>query len=141
MKLPIRTLLELHAALASLDGRQRVIKDGETEKIVVVPYAFSGKTRWNIAKNLSVLKRVNEDYVKARDALINELSGGNGTIDENDTTSIKRMNEELKQVLDTEEDALGLLTFDLAALNLDDNPIAGSVLVMLTPLIADKSAA
>lgn len=138
-KLSIRTLLELNAAMLALDGSPVVVKDADkkTDKTVTVPYQFSGKVRWNVAKNLSILKRVSENFASTRDALINEVSGGTGRIEPENETAIKTLNDKIAEVFATEEDTKGLLTLPLEGLNLDTNQIPLAVLAALEPIIAE----
>lgn len=138
-KLAVRTLLEISSALSSLDGTPTSVKseDGKSEKIILVPYKFNGKNRWNIAKNLNVLKGVSENLTKARDAVINELSNGSGKIDPADEATIKAFNEKFAEVLDAEESTKGLLAISLAGLNLDENQIPASILAALEPIVAE----
>lgn len=142
--LPIKTLLEINAALSSLDGTPTIVKGEKNEgdpdtadKIVTVPYQFSGKVRWGISKNLNVLKRVSEDFGKTRDALINEVSNGTGRIEPDNETAIKTLNDKVAEVFATGEETKGLLTLPLDGLNLDLNQIPVAVLAALEPIIAE----
>lgn len=136
--LPIRTLLEINAALSALDGTPTVVKgENGVEKTVIVPYQFSGKVRWGISKNLNVLKRVSEDFSKTRDALINEVSNGTGRIEPENEAAIKLLNSKVAEVFATEEDTKGLLSLPFDGLNLDTNQIPVSILAALEPIIAE----
>ncbi len=134
--LTVRDIITLHGALSSLDGYAHIIKgeDGK-DKSITVPYKFTGKVRWNIAKALTITKTYTDNYTKTRDAAINEISGGVGSIKEGDTEKIGRLNMELSSLLEVKEEVVGLLSFTQADLNLDDNPIPVSVLTALTPLL------
>lgn len=137
--LSIKTLLEINAALSSLEGTPTVVK-GETpesEKVITVPYQFSGKVRWGIAKNLTILKRVSEDFTKTRDTLIQDVSGGTGRIEPTDEAKIKLLNDKVTEVFSTQEDTKGLLTLSLDGLNLDANQISPAVLSVLEPIISE----
>ena len=137
--LSVKTLLEINAALSSLEGTQTIVKgeDGQGDKVVTVPYQFSGKVRWNIAKGLTALKRVSEDFTKARDAVINEVSGGTGRIEPENETAIKTLNEKIADIFASQEDTKGLLSLPLEGLNLDVNQIPLAVLSALEPVIAE----
>jgi len=136
--LPIKTLLEINAALSSLDGTPTVVKgENGVEKTITVPYQFSGKVRWNIAKALTTLKRVSEDFSTTRDKIINEVSGGTGRIEPENETAIKALNDKIAEVFATEEDTKGLLALPLEGLNLDANQIPLAVLAALEPIIAE----
>lgn len=137
--LPIKTLLEINAALSSLEGTQTVVKNDveKTEKVVIVPYQFSGKARWNIAKNTTLIKRIAEDFGKARDAVINEMSKGTGRVESTDEAVVKDFNTKINDILNTEESTKGLLSLTVADLNLDVNQISVAVLVALDPIVTE----
>ena len=137
--LSVKTLLEINAALSSLEGTQTVVKseDGKSDKVVIVPYQFSGKVRWNIAKGLTALKHVSEDFTKARDAVINEVSKGTGRIEPGDEAAVKTLNEKIAEIFASQEDTKGLLSLPLEGLNLDVNQICPAVLSVLEPVIAE----
>lgn len=137
--LPIKALLEINAALSSLEGTQTVVKNDveKTEKVVIIPYQFSGKARWNIAKNTTLLKRIAEDFGKARDAVINEVSKGTGRVEPTDETVVKDFNVKINDILNTEESTKGLLSLTVADLNLDVNQISVAVLSALEPIVTE----
>jgi hypothetical protein len=137
--LSVKTLLEINAALSSLEGTQTVVKgeEGKSDKVITVPYQFSGKVRWNIAKGLTALKRVSEDFTKARDAVINEVSGGTGRIEPDDEVSVKALNDKIAEIFASQESTSGLLSLPLEGLNLDVNQISPSILSVLEPVIAE----
>lgn len=137
--LSVKTLLEINAALSSLEGTQTVVKseDGKSDKVITVPYQFSGKVRWNIAKGLTALKRVSEDFTKARDAVINEVSNGTGRIEQNDEVAVKALNDKIADIFASQENTTGLLSLPLEGLNLDVNQISPAILSALEPVIAE----
>lgn len=137
--LSVKTLLEINAALSSLEGTQTVVKseDGKSDKVITVPYQFSGKVRWNIAKGLTALKRVSEDFTKARDAVINEVSNGTGRIEQNDEVAVKALNDKIADIFASQENTSGLLSLPLEGLNLDVNQISPAILSALEPVIAE----
>lgn len=138
MKLSVKTLIELHAALAALDGRFQIVKDSltHTDKVMMVPYKFkSGKTRWRIAKNLNICKQHNEDFTKSRDSLIMEISEGIGVINEADKVKIQELNIKVQQILDTSLEVNGLLNLSEDELDTEANDFPGTVLATLMPLI------
>jgi hypothetical protein len=123
----------LHAAFSMLEGYNKIVKD---EK-VVIPYEFSGKTRWNIAKNLRVLNVHITDFNSARDALIKQISNGTNEID---NTNKEQMNEYIKHLneIDQQEvDVSGLLSIKVDDLALDTNPIPATVLAAFKDLVTD----
>lgn len=123
----------LHAAFSMLEGYNKIVKD---EK-VVIPYEFSGKTRWNIAKNLRVLNVHITDFNSARDALIKQISNGTNEID---NTNKEQMNEYIKHLneIDQQEvDVSGLLSIKVDDLALDTNPIPATILAAFKDLVTD----
>lgn len=136
--LPIKTLLEINAALSVLDGTPTIVKgENGTEKTVTVPYQFSGKVRWNLVKNTAFVKRISEDFSATRDKIINDVSGGTGRIEPTDEAAIKTLNDKIAEVFASEEDTKGLLVLPLEGLNLDTNQIPLAVLAALEPIIAE----
>lgn len=135
--LKIKDITSLYGALSSLDGEQKVVEgaEGALSKIVIVPYKFGGKARWAIVKNLGILKRYVDDFGKSRDALINELSSGAGLIQEDDHQTIAKLNQGLTEILETEQEVSGLLKLSEDSLNLDQNQIPVTTLLVLTPLL------
>ncbi len=158
--LTVRNILSTYNALPILDGYVESAtvetvttedpKTGEKKTTVrrtttkPVPYKFGadgkggGKIRYAIAKNTSILGHENEAFTKARDALILELSGGTGSIDESDTVLINKLNVMLQPTLDTVVTVHGLMDISLADLNLDANPdLLPSALAPLMVLITE----
>ena len=133
----VRQLNELFTAVTNLDGQTVVVGQGESQKAVTVPYKFGGKARWNLTKITSKLRQHQEDFTKARDAIINDVSGGKGSIQPDDTDAIARLNKELTAALDAEVEVTGLLTVDLNDLNLAENQIPTTILSVLSPLIKE----
>lgn len=137
--LSIKTLLEINAALSSLEGTPTIVKGDtpESEKVITVPYQFSGKVRWNLVKNAAFAKRISEDFSATRDKIINDVSGGTGRIEPENEAAIKTMNDKIAEVFATEEDTKGLLALPLEGLNLDANQIPLAVLAALEPIISE----
>lgn len=138
MQLTVNQQVDLNAALSSLDGYQRVIKDEatKTEKVVFVPYSFSGKTRWNLGKAITITKRAADDLNKVKDDLIREISGGDRIAPE-DHASVTAFNLKWIEVLQTQEE-VPILSLTLDELNLDVNPIPSSVLSVLSLIVKES---
>ena len=139
MQLALNSALELVAALRALDGYQRVIKSGENEQIIQASYKLDGSTRRKISKNIAVLKVEAAAFQEASSKLFQEISGGVDRLNPDileeafKITQFNRENDKLlKEVIEVE-----LLTIAAAKLQLDDNPIPGSVLASLEPIITD----
>ncbi len=143
MKLQIKQALTILAALKSLDSYEKQVGNTSAR----VPYSFNGKVRWNIAKNIGILERVDADTTKARDKIIQQASGGGNSIPSPDSVSedqrekIQAQHTEfaknLNELLNGEDEIAGLLKIKATDLNLDQNPIPPATLSILSPLIDD----
>ncbi len=146
----IRKALAWYHALPLLDGHVETTtienpKTGDkTTTKKVIPYVFGvegkggGKVRWNVAKNLDILKHEYDTFTKARDGMIMEISGGAATIPDTDTASIVKLNQQVEELLDKETTIDGLLNISLADLNLENNPeLSPSALAALMDLITE----
>lgn len=146
-KLTIREALSLYQALPALDGHVVVtppLKSDDQIDRKVIPYIFGvdgkggGKVRWNIAKNMDILRVEADRFNKVRDALIMELSGGVPTISEDNKEAIAALSKRVQDLLDSEIEVSGLLNISLADLNLDNNPdLLPSALAPLMSLITE----
>lgn len=137
MTLKLREVAELYSALKSLDGTDRVVHvENQPDKVVREPFFFGGKTRWNIAKNLGILKHSIDAYEVARTDLIKSLSKDGAGIAVGDTEAFGKFNVEHEKMLNAVEDLSGILKLSEDELNTDKNPIPPSVLMVLLPLIA-----
>lgn len=137
MTLKLKEISELHAALLSLDGYDRIARgaEGQPDQIVHEPYQLGGKVRWNVAKNSGILKQLMDAYNVARNDLVKELSKDGKSIPATDTDALAKFTEEHQKIFEIDHEVSGLLKFNEADLNLDKNPIPPSVLVALMPLI------
>lgn len=139
MKLKIAQIKTLHDAFSNLDGYQKAVKVDGADKLVFVPYTLSGKTRYNIAKNLRILGTKIGDFNKARDGLILEITGGVPMIKKEDTANIEKFVAKLNELSEVEDDVDGLLKLTPSELGLeletDLNPFPSNVINGLTLLI------
>lgn len=136
LNLSVKEIIALQNALSSLDGEQKVVAtENGGSKTVLIPYQFGGKTRWAIVKNMGILKKHVENFSKARDALINEISAGTGVIKETDEQSIEKLNRGLSEILEAQQSVNNLSVLSEDSLNLDVNQIPVTTLTVLTPLI------
>jgi len=118
MKLSTRIINQLYNAHLSLDGLERPVeKDGKVVGVVKEVYDFTTKLRYNIGKNITLLRRVSEPYMEARKALIAAHSpdGTGEAIDKNPILRAEFLVEQDK-LLANEEDIPGLLKLDINAL-------------------------
>lgn len=137
MKLKITKVKELHEALLQLDGLEKVAHIDGKDKIVKEPFKLSGKSRWNIAKNVGILARKLEGFDKVRNDLVQEISEGKNIITKDETEKIKAFEKEIISVLETEEEIEGILTITKTDLNLDANAIPTWVIIALEPIITE----
>lgn len=142
--LTVREAIALYNALPALDGyvesntvETTTVEDPKTGQKTTttkhtaskpVPFKFGvdgkggGKVRYAIAKNLDILGREEKAFTKTRDALLIDLSGGTGTIDDKDTVLMGKLNVALQEVLDQPANTEKLVKISLNDLNLDENP-------------------
>ncbi len=134
MKVTVNTAHKLVNALLALDGRQKAVKNGDSESIIVEPYKL-GPARLAIAKNTSRLRAVLTDFEKARDGLIKEISNGGDSIDPaKDPDGFKRFNLAVRDMLSDESD-VDIVPIEASKLNLDQNDIPPAVIVDLEEII------
>jgi hypothetical protein len=135
--LTVATALELRAGLQALDGQTQIVKvkdrDGVlADSVVVVPYKFTGDTRWKIAGALTIIKPFLDTFDTAKASLI-KATGVD--VDPKNDAKLAAFNTEINKDLARKSDDLKLPTLTRADLNLADNPIPGSVLSALQSII------
>lgn len=137
LSLKLDQILSLANALASLDaGQTRIVKQGDAaDKVVQLPYEFSGATRWAIARNLGALKREVEAFDKARGDLIKQISGGGTEIKKENAEQMARYLKEITPVAETPV-KVDLQCLKPDDLKLDVNPIPSTTLVALEPILS-----
>ena len=127
----------ISAALGQLDGVYKETKDGQ---YALVPFKFDDSTRWNIAKNRRLLKAEIELYSEARDAIIKELSPINHDLTKETAKERESFAARNKELLKNSVELPGLLKLKKSSLLKDDgNPIAGSVLELLIPIVDETT--
>lgn len=134
--LTVEEIVGAHKALMHLDGYQKEVKDSA----ITVPYKFDDSTRWNIAKNKRILKTEAEAYEETRTALIKELSPdlGDVTKETNEKQEVFRLRH--RELFARKIEVSGILKLKKSALLKDDsNPIPGTVLEYLIPIL-DETA-
>jgi hypothetical protein len=124
----------MQVGLRNLDGYERVIKDADREKTAFVRYNLTAAMRRLISKNLKAIATALEDYQDKRTALMLSLiTDGSDTVPDNKKGQFAIEDARLqKETVD-----IDLKTFTEADLKLDDNPIAGSGLELLEPLVSE----
>ena len=132
MKLTIESAISIHAGLKLLDSYERVIKDGERERVVSEFYKFGGGLRLLIAKNLNHLDVVVSTFQKARDGLVYEFSvDGKAEVP---SEKMAAFGKAVRDLMDTEEE-IELSKIKGDELKLDENPVPASTLSLLLPIL------
>jgi hypothetical protein len=138
MKLKVKDAKIILNSLLQLDGYEAVVKIDGNDRIIKKPYDLSGKTRWNIIKDISILERKMLDFEKLRNQLILEISEGKGGIMENEKDKLQKFSDKITPVLMEEEEVDGLLKLTRADLKLDSesdiNPFPNGVIKPLIDL-------
>ena len=135
-KLKLTQIRDVNLALSQLDGYNKLTKDGDNEKVIFISYDFDAKTRWNIARNLTILKSYIEDFDKVRTSTIKSISGKQ-SIDKEDVSGLEKFTDEINKVLTSEVELEKIFTFKKESFKIDKNPIPSSLLTMLQPVIED----
>ena len=136
IKLKASDCPELLASLNALDGSERVVDQGKEApaKVVRLSYDFAGKTRFAISRNIAALKATVQVLDDTRTMLIKQAAGGAMEIksDEKDKQAafLKLWSDALAQPV-----MLDLQRLKEEDLKLDANPIPGTVLAGLTPIL------
>ena len=123
--------LSISSGLHSLDGYERIAKDGEREKVIKEFYKLGGGLRMSIAKNLNILGSIQSAYQKARDDILRSMADRNGEVPR---TKLAEFTAEERKLLDAEHN-VDLCQIDEEELRLDINPIPASVLSLIHPIL------
>lgn len=132
MRISTETAERMLLGLRALDGYERVIKDGERERVVQELYKLGGGLRFQIAKDIAKLTIVADALHKARNDLVRGLSGGKDRIP---PEKAGEFYAEERAMLDAQQD-IELSMIQVEELKLDQNPIPGSILALLAPLLS-----
>jgi hypothetical protein len=133
----IQDIQLLYLGICALDKRDAIIKDKQgKEQVVSLPYRFSGKTAWNLAKNRMILKRYVDVLNDTRDQIIKQVSGSD-RIEVSNQEQVEAFSKEIAPVLKQQEKVEGLLKIKIEELNLGENPISPSVLESIASIIDD----
>lgn len=126
MKISMAKLLSLQGALSNLDFYEKIVGD----KVVKELYTLGGAMRFRIARNMNKIEPEITAFHKARNALVTQYSNGDGKVDMTAFALAER------DLLDSQIE-LDLILFKEDDLALDTNPIPGTVLWGLMPIIGD----
>lgn len=132
LKLNLLGMREIERAFRALDGYERVVMDGDRERVVTEYHAL-GATRLDIAKNLNKLKAALSALEEARVALVRECKGGPGDLSAADP-EWPRFVAEFEAMANREEE-IELVEIRRDALRLDRNPLPIPALAALEAII------
>lgn len=128
LKLTIDEMQRAFGALHKLDHYD----DGGERKT----YHLDSSTRWNIAKNIKILRGELELFEELRTAKIRELSPQKLDIEQEEKTTLDQWNQWFKnETMRVPREVNGLLRLKRSKVFLSVNPIPGTVAEGLMPLI------
>lgn len=130
MLISISDLQRLNNGLLALDGYDEAVGAGDNARVVRKFFKL-GEVRQTIAINLNRVKPVLEAHLKAHNELIQELSDGKGKVPDD---KMPRFTDAYQKMLASEQE-VDLMPIKISELALDDNPIPGSVLAAIAPVI------
>jgi hypothetical protein len=136
IKLTAKTANQVYAALQNLDVYTEIVKDEKGDnKTVSLPYRLKPKARYAVTKALGRLEVANKEFISDRDRFIKEISGGSGTINENETEKMAALTAKIEEILEEPVDTTGLLRIKWVDLNLEQCPIPCAILNLLEPIL------
>lgn len=138
LKLKLKRVLALNAALRDLNGREEIAKDenGKVLGIVVKPYVFDdANVRYGIARTLKHIRNEVESYDDARIGVIGKYSKGKAEVSK-DHPEFLAMQKELLDLQAKEVDVM-IHGVRLEHLKAHDNKLDGALLLDLEPWLLD----
>ena len=126
MTLNLSEIFGIQAALSRLTNYTQVVKD----QTVVTPFHFSGKTRWNISKNIRVCDDAVKPWAKVLEGLREQFKITADT-KQDDSTFLEFQKEAAQTAEQTAEDYT-FLKIPLSELTDDKNPVSADVLGVLS---------
>jgi len=129
--LTIRQARQVLQGLLMLDGYQKIIKDGQIEKTAVQIYDLGGGLRVQIGQSITALRPVDEAFQHANLALIHKYSDDGNAVA---NAKMQDYTDELNKTLDGVS-GVTIPHIKTSELKLDTNPIQGSVLSLLNPIL------
>jgi len=128
--LTVEQVIQIGNGIAALDGYDKIVKDGASEKSVHVPYQFGGGLRLLLASDLDKARTVIKRYQDAVQALFSAMQK-DGKIPD---ASLAQYTAEQRKMLDQPAD-VQLARIKADELKLSENPIPSSVLSNLVPIL------
>jgi hypothetical protein len=80
MKLTPQEILNLNVALNALDGRDRVVRVKNEDRVVIEPYKIESDAQLAIVININGLRPFVQGHSRARNALVRDVSDETGKI-------------------------------------------------------------
>jgi hypothetical protein len=133
VSLTVQQTRELYVALSSLDGYEKIVKDGASEKVVKTPYAFGGGLRLAIGRNLLAVSPTVQVYDKSSRELFTQFAGGK---DKLEGEGLVKFQAEAQKMQDAKA-SVEVIKIKPAELKLDENPIPGSVIAGLQAILTN----
>lgn len=125
MTLNLSEIFGIQAALSRLTNYQQVVDN----KSVVTPFHFSGKTRWNISKNIRICDDAVKPWAKVLEGMREQFKI-TADIKPDDQSFLDFQKEAAKTAEET-KDEYPFLKIPLSELIDDKNPVSADVLGVL----------
>lgn len=124
--------IKLFNGLASLDGIDRVVTDGQSEKVVRDYFQISGVIRMRIARIMIALQAVVDAHTTARNALITSIGKGAGSLTQ--PADIAAFEQQMAAML-AERHTVEIATISEADLDLEKNRYPIATLIAIAPIL------
>lgn len=121
----------VNIGLQQLDGYDRVVKDGQNERVVRQTYNLGPGLRLSIARNMEKLRRVDASLRQARLGVLQQFSGGESKVPDGNLIAYQAEDRKLMDAPCGED----LIRIKLDELKLSENPVPASVLSVLLPIV------
>ena len=123
--------LQVDQGLHALDGYQRIIKDGQQEKVAVELYKFGPGLRVQIGLAIAKLDPITREFQDQNNKLIQKYSDGETEM------SAKHLQDYLAAFKALKGTSTGLIIphITIKELDLEHNPIQGTVIGLLSPIL------
>ena len=139
VKLKILDIQSVTNSLLALDrGIEKPISQGkdQPDKIITVPFTFSGVVRWALYRDAITLKAQLDGFEQTRVTLIKQVTKGGDSIDpKTQPEAFASFTSLITPVADRKMD-VEIIKVTQDDLNLKENPIPTSVLMALDPIIS-----
>lgn len=137
-KMTIAQEVGLFNALTALDGHTVIPPKvgGQDQSPINVAYDFTGEVRWKIRDNLMLLKPKFEAWQKITQDILKKVSNGTNFVAASDSKRQAEYNQAIfaqGEIID--EHAPKLYTLTREDLNINVNPIAGTLILALGPIL------